>query len=259
MILLYKPASKLLETTESRGFYTPTMQKVTLQIGDGFAGQVASDWRPFFIPDIVVYPGEIKKPPMFDRENFISYYGLPLRARGEFIGVLEVFNRIRLNPNQDWFYFFEKLAGQAAIAIESLRSFEALQISNTKLIMAYDATIEGWSRAVDLRDNETEGHTQRVTKMTIHLARKLGMSEEQIIHIRRGALLHDMGKLGISDRILFKPGKLTDEAWIIMRKHPQYAFEMLSTIDYLQKALDIPYFHHEKWDGTGYPRGLKGE
>ncbi|MBT3713977.1 MAG: PAS domain S-box protein [Anaerolineae bacterium] len=128
-----------------------------------------------------------------------------------------------------------------------------------ELIRAYEMTLVGWSRAMDLRDNETEGHTQRVTNMTVRIARAMELDEEAIANIRRGALLHDMGKLGIPDSILLKPGKLTDEEWVIMRKHPQFAYEMLSPIDFLKSALDIPYSHHEKWDGTGYPRGLKGE
>ena len=128
-----------------------------------------------------------------------------------------------------------------------------------KLQLAYDATIEGWSHAMDLRDKETEGHTQRVTELTLKMAHALHIGEENLAHIRRGALLHDIGKLGVPDSILLKEGKLTDEEWVIMRKHPIYAHEMLSQIDYLRPALDIPYCHHEKWDGTGYPRGLKGE
>lgn len=128
-----------------------------------------------------------------------------------------------------------------------------------KLQLAYDATIEGWSHAMDLRDKETEGHTQRVTELTLKMANALHIGEENLAHIRRGALLHDIGKLGVPDAILLKEGKLTDEEWVIMRKHPTYAHEMLSQIEYLCPALDIPYCHHEKWDGTGYPRGLKGE
>src|SRR5581483_1480327 len=120
-------------------------------------------------------------------------------------------------------------------------------------------TIEGWSRAMDLRDKETEGHTQRVTEMTLRLARAFGVSDEQLVHIQRGALLHDIGKMGIPDSILLKPEALTDEEWAIMRQHPVYAYELLSPIAYLRPALDIPYCHHEKWDGSGYPRGLKGE
>ena len=108
-------------------------------------------------------------------------------------------------------------------------------------------------------DLETEGHTQRVTEMTLILARRFGFTKEELLHIRRGALLHDIGKMGVPDNILLKPEPLAEEEWIIMQKHPQYAYELLQPIDFLRLALDIPYYHHEKWDGTGYPHGLKGE
>ena len=134
-----------------------------------------------------------------------------------------------------------------------------LREANAQLLSAYEATIEGLSHALDLRDRETEGHSQRVTELTIELAKSLGVSDDEIMHIRRGALLHDMGKIGIPDSILHKPDKLTDEEWTIMRKHPQLAHDMLYPIEYLRPALEIPLNHHEKWDGKGYPRGLKGE
>ena len=136
--------------------------------------------------------------------------------------------------------------------------FEGLQSSNLELSLAYDATIEGWSRALDLRDKETEGHTLRVTQMTIDLARAFGLSEEELVQVRWGALLHDIGKMGVPDGILLKPGALTEDEWVAMKKHPRFAYELLSPVRYLRLALDIPYCHHEKWDGTGYPRGLKG-
>ena len=134
-----------------------------------------------------------------------------------------------------------------------------LREANAHLVAAYEATMDGWSHALDLRDRETEGHTQRVTELTVKLAKILGMSDDEIIHIRRGALLHDMGKIGVPDSILHKPAALTDEEWTVMRKHPQYVYDMLYSVEYLRPALHIPYCHHEKWDGTGYPRGLKGE
>lgn len=134
-----------------------------------------------------------------------------------------------------------------------------LKEANAQLLSAYEATIEGWSRALDLRDKETEGHSQRVTKLTVDLAAEFGMNEEQLLHIRRGALLHDIGKLGVPDAILHKTGLLTDEEWVVMHKHPQFAYNMLHSVEYLRPALDIPYCHHEKWDGSGYPRGLKGD
>jgi HD-GYP domain-containing protein (c-di-GMP phosphodiesterase class II) len=173
--------------------------------------------------------------------------------------VLEVYHRSSLAAGPEWLNFLDTLAGQAAIAIDNAVLFEGLQRSNVEIAVAYDATIEGWSRALELRDEATEGHTQRVTEMTLQLGRALGVGENELVHVRRGALLHDIGKMGIPDNILLKPGPLTEAEWQIMRRHPGYAYEMLSSIAYLRPALDIPYCHHERWNGTGYPRKLKGE
>jgi putative nucleotidyltransferase with HDIG domain len=135
---------------------------------------------------------------------------------------------------------------------------EALQRSNYELTQAYDSTIEGWGHALELRDQETQGHTKRVAQMTREIARQFGLREDQLVHIIRGALLHDIGKMAIADSILMKAGPLTDEERELMQKHPASAYEMLSHIAYLKPALDIPCCHHERWDGTGYPKGLKG-
>lgn len=142
---------------------------------------------------------------------------------------------------------------------ERKRAEEELQLAHTHLQEAYEKTIEGWVRALDLRDRETEGHTQRVTEIALVVASKLGFSDEELAHIRRGALLHDMGKIAISDEILQKPGPLNEAEWEKMRRHPIYAYEMLSPIAYLHPALEIPFYHHERWNGSGYPHGLKGE
>jgi putative nucleotidyltransferase with HDIG domain len=175
------------------------------------------------------------------------------------MGVLEVFHRSRLVRDEEWLNFLKALASQAAIAINNVSLFDNLQRSNTELFHAYDATIEGWSRALELRDNETEGHTQRVAVLTVKLARLFGLSDTELVRVRWGALLHDIGKMGIPDNILLKKETLTDAEWLVMKKHPVLAYEMLSPIRYLRPALDIPYAHHEKWDGSGYPLGLKGE
>lgn len=139
------------------------------------------------------------------------------------------------------------------------RDLGRLNNSAKELHAAYERTIEGWSRALDLRDKETEGHSIRVTEHCVLLAAELGMKGEELIQVRRGALLHDIGKMGIPDQILSKPGSLTDDEWAIMRRHPAFAYELLAPIDYLLPSIDIPYCHHEKWDGSGYPRGLQGE
>jgi len=131
--------------------------------------------------------------------------------------------------------------------------------ANRQLHRAYSATIKGWSRALDLRDEETHGHSERVTVMTLRLARSLGVAEEALIHMERGALLHDIGKMGVPDSVLLKPGPLDDDEWDIMRRHPSLAHEMLAPIAFLRPALDIPRCHHEKWDGSGYPDCLRGE
>jgi putative nucleotidyltransferase with HDIG domain len=193
------------------------------------------------------------------QEEFVSYIALPLIVKREVKGVLEVFHRSPFEPYQEWLDFLNTLAGQAVIAIEHTALLANLQATNQELIQAYDATIVGWSHAMDLRDREAEGHTQRVTSLTGQMAHAMGVPEFQLSHIRRGALLHDIGKLGVPDDILFKPGSRTSEEWVIMQKHPEYAYDMLSSIQYLKPALAIPYFHHEKWDGSGYPVGLQGE
>jgi HD-GYP domain-containing protein (c-di-GMP phosphodiesterase class II) len=196
---------------------------------------------------------------MFKEEGFATYSAAPLIAKGEVKGVLEVYQRTPRERGADWVEFLETLAGQVAIAIDNSQLFTNLQRSNLELSLAYDATIEGWSRALDMRDKVTEGHTKRVTEIALKLARVMGMSDADLVHMRRGILLHDMGKVGIPDTILQKPGPLNNEEWKVMHMHPQYAYEMLAPISYLRPALDIPGSHHEKWDGTGYPRGLKGE
>jgi PAS domain S-box-containing protein len=142
---------------------------------------------------------------------------------------------------------------------ERKESEKALQMAHKELTNSYEATLEGWVRALDLRDDETKGHTQRVTSVVLKLAESMGISAEELEAVRRGALMHDIGKIGIPDQILHKPGKLTDDEWVIMRQHPVHAYNMIAPIPYLQSSIDIPYCHHEKWDGSGYPRGLKGE
>jgi len=148
---------------------------------------------------------------------------------------------------------------EVSVLTESFNSMVAsLNQSKQELIQSYDETLEGWAKALELRDKETEGHSERVTDLTVRLAGSMGFSDGDLVNVRRGALLHDIGKMGTPDAILHKKGPLDVEERKIIEKHPQHAFDMLNPIEYLQPALEIPYCHHEKWDGTGYPRGLKG-
>jgi PAS domain S-box-containing protein len=256
-VLLRSPHTQMLEFASGKGFRVPTRH--SCRMGSGEAGTAALERRAVHIPNIREHNEAFANASMMAHEGFISYLAMPLVAKGQTVGVLELYHRAPLRPDGEWRDVLETVSAQAAIAIDNSTLFESLQCSNEELMLAYDATIEGWSRALDLRDKETEGHSRRVTDMTVRLARAMGVDDEELVHIRRGALLHDIGKMGIPDSILLKPGDLTEEEWELMRKHPGYAFDMLSSIAFLRRALDIPYCHHERWDGSGYPRGLKGE
>lgn len=258
-VLLLNRHTQTLEYAAGRGFRTQALQYPRLRLGDGCASQAALERRLVRAPDLAQAMNGLGRAPLLPDEGFVAYFALPLIAKGQVKGVLEVFHRTSLDPDEEWLNFLEALAGQAAIAIDNARLFEDLQRTNVELSIAYNSTLEGWTRALELRDVETEGHSRRVAEMTLRLARARGMSDAELVYVRWGALLHDVGKMAIPDSILLKPGSPTDEEWDIIRRHPVYAYEMLSPITYLRPALDIPYSHHEKWDGTGYPQGLRGE
>jgi len=258
-ILLWNADTERLEYVAGLGFRTDSLTYTKLRLGEGFAGIAALEQRVIKMEHLSGSDTDFVRSPMFGQEGFVSYFGVPLIAKGQVKGILEIFNRSLIHPDAEWLSFLEMLGGQAAIAIDNATLFSDLQRSNTEITSAYDATIVGWSRALDMRDHETEGHTQRVVEMTLKLARHLNIPEDELIHIRRGATLHDIGKMGIPDRILHKPGPLSTEEWDTMRQHPQFACALLSPINYLRPAKDIPCCHHERWDGSGYPRGLKGE
>jgi PAS domain S-box-containing protein len=258
-VLLMQPPTQTLTYAAGQGFRTREIEQARIKPGEGCAGRAALERAIVSVPDNVKSNTMCAHVQLLKGEAFVSHHVAPLIVKGRVKGVLEVFHRSPLVPDAAWMDFFEALAGQAAIAVDSATLFNDLQHANDELVLAYDATIEGWSNALDLRDKETEGHSQRVTVTTVTIARAMGIGDDDLVHVRRGALLHDIGKMGIPDNILLKPGKLTDEEWNIMRNHPVFAYKLLSPIAFLKAALDIPYYHHEKWDGAGYPHGLKGE
>lgn len=220
----------------------------------------------------VVETGELvlttnaQEDPRFEVQKSVAYYHLlsilcvPLKIKDKLIGVIYVDNRTQTGVfQQENVDLISAFANQAALAIQNALLFDELQESKDELEIAYQATLEGWVRALDLRHKETGGHTKRVTSLTQKLARVMGLNEQAINDITRGALLHDIGKMAIPDAILLKPGPLNDDERAVLHNHPIFAYEVLSPIKFLHPALDIPYCHHEKWDGTGYPRGLMGE
>jgi len=258
-VLLFNQHTLTLEFAAGRGFRSSAIQQTKLKLGEGHAGRAALKRCIVSIPHVLEGDDPCQRSQLLSGEQFLSHHAAPLIAKGQVKGVLEVFHRKPIAPDNEWLEFLEALASQTAIAVDNAELFENMQRSNIELTMAYDATIEGWSRALDMRDKETEGHSQRVPEMTLQLARTMGIHESDLVCIRRGALLHDMGKMGVPDSILHKAGPHTPEEKEIMRRHTVFAYEMLSPIMFLKNSLDIPYCHHEKWDGTGYPRGLKGE
>ncbi len=258
-VLLLDPHARTLTEVTSLGLRGAVAARPPVLLGEGAVGRAALTRAPVQVDaSSLAEPATGRTAALADQGLMVTY-AIPLVAKGLVKGVLEVAHRTHLDTSLEWGDFLESLADQAAIATDNAALFAELQTSNAEMMLAYDATIEGWSRALDLRDKETEGHTQRVTRLSIRLAQAVGMSGAELTNVRRGALLHDIGKMGIPDAILLKPGPLDPEEWAIMRRHPEYAHQWLSPVSFLRPALEIPYCHHEKWDGTGYPRGLRGE
>jgi len=257
-VLIFNPTEQTLEYCVVSGFKNQKEMRQPIKIGNGLAGQIMLNRRAFFLKDLG-WETESRLPQWLRHEGFKSYYAVPLFSKGAIKGILETYFRETFSPGADWIEFIHMLAEQAVIAIDNAQLFESLQQSNQELSLAYDRTLEGWGKALELRDKETQGHTERVTALTLELAIQMDVPEASLLHIRRGCLLHDIGKMGVPDHILRKDGKLTEEELAEMRKHTQYAYDMISPIEYLRPALDIAYCHHEWWDGNGYPRGLRGE
>ena len=221
---------------------------------DGYAVYYANDDRP-----APPQQAPCARLDSLRRLDLAEYHVLALTARGEPLGVLELYGRTRGSVGRpEWLEFAETHCAQAAAAIDAMQLRSRLVSANDEVLLAYDSTIRGWSRALDLRDRETMGHSSRVTDMAVQLARSRGFDPVALGHLRRGALLHDIGKMAVPDAILQKPGPLTAEERCVMQQHTVFGRDLLEPIRYLRDAVDVPYAHHERWDGTGYPRGLAG-
>jgi PAS domain S-box-containing protein/putative nucleotidyltransferase with HDIG domain len=258
-ILLFNPINQMLEHSAGSGYRSRLVDSTVVRIGEAYAGLSMYERRmiQFPSPDLPAPSRDTAR--LMAEEGFSSGVCAPLITKGEVKGVLQVFSRTMIKPVASWLGFLEVLTSQAAIAIDNAELFRHLQRSNQDLKTAYDSMLEGLVRAMDARFHEAKNHSRSVTRLALELAETMHVSSEDLGNIRRGALLHDIGQLALPDAILLKPGPLTAEEWRIMRQHPRLALEMLSPITTLAKVMEIPYAHHEKWDGSGYPRGSKGE
>jgi HAMP domain-containing protein/GAF domain-containing protein len=258
-ILQFNPQLSSLQYVTSIGFLTGALQNTRLRIGEGFAGRAALERGPLYIRDLNDKANPFRNVRNFPQENFVSYYGIPMIAKGEIKGVLEIFHRSALNITAEWEEFIKDLTTQGAMAIETATLWEEQNRINEELRAAYDNTLNGWARTLEIFDFETHGHSERVIDLTVRLAQKMKVRNEELIHIRRGVLLHDIGKIGVGLSIVNKPGPLNEEEWHKMREHPNFARRILEPIAFLRPCTDIPYYHHEWWDGNGYPENLSGE
>ena len=255
--LMLRESGGELAVRIARGIDHINLEEESLKVSQTIVSRVASTGQP-------ILTNNAQNDSRFGSQLSIAAFQLrsilcaPLKIKDELIGVIYVDNRARAGIFQENdLVLITAFADQAAVAIDNAQLFENLQANNRELQEAYQATLEGWVQALDMRDKETEGHTQRVTILTERLARTMGVDGDELVNITRGALLHDIGKMAIPDGILLKPGALTEDERKLIQKHPVYAYNMLKRIDFLLPAIDIPYCHHEKWDGSGYPRGLK--
>ena len=258
-VLLFELESSTLNYVTGMGFLTPEDRLAYQFLREGGGRQSAVERRAMQIPRLNMAGQGIITDNLLRAEKFVACMILPLITKGRVVGILEIFQRSNLDLDADKIAFLDVLAGRAALIIDSALLFNELGKAATELTLSYEMTIEGWTHALEMRDSESYGHTLRATALALNLASAMGLPSNELPDIRYGALLHDIGKLGIPDSILYKSDSLTEEELQILRRQPLYAYNMLAPITYLRNALDIPYCKHEKWDGTGYPRGLKGE
>lgn len=258
-VLLVDQGTGRLICAARRGFLTGALRFTNLPLGSGFAGRAALENKIVFIPRLSQEPQDLARSPELPGENFTCYVGVPLVVHGELKGVLELFARQAISPDESWFNFAEALGNQAALVIERATLYEQLRTRNAELSCSFDSLLERLAQALELRRIELPGHSRQLVELTAGLARRCGIDPEELVHYTRGALLHDIGKIGIPDDILEKAGPLNDQEWAAMRRHPLYAAELLKDIPQLLPSLVIPRCHHEKWDGSGYPEGLQGQ
>ena len=257
-VLMLDPRSKTLYYAEGRGFLSAALRDTRLPVGRGHAGRAALERRVISVPDLAKAPDDMGRQRLLAKEEFVAYYAAPLIAKGQVKGILEVFHRAPMTAAPDWLEFLETLASQAAIAIDNASMFAEQQRSNVELrhgnielTLAVDRLLERWAAALELHNHEPEGHTLQAAEMAVAVGRALNLDEGELMHLWRGALLHDVGELALADGLLLKAGPLTTEDWDKVRRHPAQANEQLASVGLLQPALQVVYAHHEKGTARG--------
>ena len=223
-------------------------------------GECLGDLHPVVVPDALLEDMTPNERLIVESRNLRSGVFAPLALEGRPLGtfIVQSIGRVCEFTSDD-VDLCRTVAHQISLAVANAMLFERAERRGAALGAAYDATLLGWSRALDMRDHDTAGHTERVAERAVQLAVEMGIPASELVHVRRGALLHDIGKICVPDAVLRKPGALSEEEWAIMRTHPIKARQMLEGIEYLESAADIPYSHHERWDGSGYPQGLSAD
>jgi HD-GYP domain-containing protein (c-di-GMP phosphodiesterase class II) len=254
-IELVEPESGEIVTVAAEGAWRAS-NGLRTKANEGVSGYVISTGKAYLTTD-VFSDGLVVRPELLGGYNVVGC--VPIIALHHPIGTLWVGRKGSSSITIEEMNLLIALGEMVGNTVQRMKLYTQTVVQAEEITEAYDKTLEGWAKALELRDKETEGHSRRVSELTQQLALKVGIPAPQMPHIHRGVLLHDIGKMGVPDQVLKKAGPLDYDEWFEMKKHPQYAYDLLSPISYLQPALDIPYCHHERWDGRGYPRGLKGE
>ncbi|HPH96451.1 MAG TPA: GAF domain-containing protein [Anaerolineaceae bacterium] len=258
-LMVYNPHTQLLEASSESGFSMARRRsKARLRMGESHAGKVALERKVEIITNLDELDDALTRGLREIGQTFKTFIGLPLVAKGQVKGVLELFQREKLSVDAEWLDFLQSLASKIAIVMDTAETFESLQKNSTDMHIATNGIIESWSQMVETRDGHPREQMDKMLDATLGLAQIIGMASSEMEHLRQGVLLHDIGLMSVPDSILLKPGPLIEEEWDVIRQHPVHAYQLLSPILRLRRALDIPYCHHEHWDGLGYPRGLKG-
>lgn len=242
-----------------KDFVTDKTCMVQIQDSSNLAWNVVKKEKIIHVPNLSSNGNMSKWDSCFKDESFESYLGLPLVYRNEVIGVMELFHRGKMNIDSEFYRYLLILSGMATLLISSSKMSESSNQAVVKLETAYGITLEAWSTALEIREKTSLGHARRVTEMTIQMAAHMKLDDKDLISMTRGSILHDIGKMILPDSILSKKGPLSENEWVLMKKHPEYAYELLKNVKFLKPSMDIVLHHHEHWDGSGYPTGLKGE